>query len=86
MYHKGDDSRIPSFVVLIRLVESCIDLKVKRVLSTCRLGTTGERYGAEAMSASGTLWDIIRDSGTGAGDAVREVSEVGFCAQLVGNP
>lgn len=55
------------------------------MLSTCRVETTGERYGAEAMSASGTLWDIIRDSGTGAGDAVREVSEVGFCAQLAGN-
>ncbi|CAM9589258.1 unnamed protein product [Ectocarpus sp. 12 AP-2014] len=27
------------------------------------------------MSASSTLWDMIRGSGTGAGDAVREVSE-----------
>ncbi|CBN79888.1 expressed unknown protein [Ectocarpus siliculosus] len=35
----------------------------------------GERYGEEAMSASSTLWDMIRGSGTGAGDAVREVSE-----------
>ncbi|CAM9741501.1 unnamed protein product [Ectocarpus sp. 8 AP-2014] len=37
----------------------------------------GERYGEEAISASSTLWDMIRGSGTGAGDAVREVSEVG---------
>jgi len=32
------------------------------------------------MSATSTLWDMIRESGTGAGDAVREVSEVGLIA------
>lgn len=48
------------------------------VLSTLVIG--GERFGAEAVSATGTLWDIIRESGTGAGDAVREVSEVGLCS------
>lgn len=42
------------------------------------LPLAGERFGAEAVSATGTLWDMIRESGTGAGDAVREVSEVGL--------
>ena len=40
----------------------------------------GERFGEEAVSATSTLWDMIRESGTGAGDAVREVSEVGSIA------
>lgn len=36
----------------------------------------GDSYSAETMSATGALWDMIRESGTSAGDAVREVSQV----------
>ena len=40
------------------------------------IALAGEPYGVEAMAATSMLWDIIKQSGTGAGDAVREVSEV----------
>lgn len=44
---------------------------------------TAASYSAGTVAATGALWDMIRDSGTGAGDAVREVSQVGrfnFCS------
>lgn len=47
----------------------------------------GVRAATGAVSASGTLWEMIRQSGTGTGDAVRDVSEVLLdCAASFGFP
>lgn len=37
---------------------------------------TAASYSVGTVAATGALWDMIRDSGTGAGDVVREVSQV----------
>lgn len=70
-----DETRLPMLCTFLPLPTGRMEPDERGfLLVVC--SRIGQRYGVEAMSATGTLWDLIRDSGTGAGDAVREVSEV----------